>query len=97
MDCKKVRDFVMMDYLDGEIKEDLRIEVDDRTESTKKKVRDAQVEKIPLMIIIGDKEVENNTLAIRTIDGNVKFDVPLKDFIKNVKDNIDNKELTISF
>lgn len=27
MDCKKVRDFVMMDYLDGEIKEDLRIEV----------------------------------------------------------------------
>ncbi|MBS3163370.1 threonine--tRNA ligase [Candidatus Woesearchaeota archaeon] len=43
--------------------DDVRVEVDSRSESISKKVRDAQVQKIPIMITVGDKELENKTLA----------------------------------
>ncbi len=43
----------------------VRTEIDDRDEKLGKKIRDAQVAKIPYMLVIGDKEVENKTLAVR--------------------------------
>ncbi len=43
----------------------VRTEIDDRDEKLGKKIRDAQVAKIPYMLVIGDKEVENKTLALR--------------------------------
>ncbi|MFH1505780.1 MAG: threonine--tRNA ligase [archaeon] len=75
----------------------IRVEVDDRSESTSKKVRDAQVQKIPLIINIGDKEIENKTLAVRTLDGKVKFGVKVKDFIEKVEKNIAERKISISF
>ncbi len=44
---------------------DIRTEIDDRDEKLGKKIRDAQVAKIPYMLVIGDREVENRTLAVR--------------------------------
>lgn len=72
----------------------LRVDVDERTESASKKVRDAQMQKIPLMITIGDKEIENSTLAVRTLDGKVKFGVPKDEFLKKVLSNIKNRDIT---
>jgi threonyl-tRNA synthetase len=72
----------------------IRVEVDERTESTPKKVRDAQLLQIPLMITIGDKEMENHTLAVRTLDGKVKFGVSKEAFIQKMVSNIRSKSLT---
>jgi len=60
----------------------LRTEVDSRTESLNKKIRDAQLNKIPLILTIGGKERESNTLSVRTLDGKVKFGVTHEDFFK---------------
>ncbi len=43
----------------------LRVQVDDRSESTRYKVRDAQVQKIPYMLVVGDKEVEAGSVSVR--------------------------------
>lgn len=46
--------------------EEIRVEVDDRQEKTGYKIREAQLQKIPYMIVVGDKEVETNTVSVRT-------------------------------
>jgi threonyl-tRNA synthetase len=43
----------------------LRVEVDDRAERLQAKIRDAQLEKVPYMVVVGDKEVEQGQLAVR--------------------------------
>ncbi|MDK7272583.1 His/Gly/Thr/Pro-type tRNA ligase C-terminal domain-containing protein, partial [Actinotignum schaalii] len=45
--------------------EGLRIEVDDRNEKMGYKIREAQMQKIPYQIVVGDKEVENNEVNVR--------------------------------
>ena len=52
---------------------DLRVEVDDRAESLNKKVREAQLNQIPLILTIGGKEKESGNLAVRTLDGPVSY------------------------
>ncbi|MGD2038320.1 MAG: threonine--tRNA ligase, partial [Desulfobacterales bacterium] len=47
---------------------DLRVEIDDRAESLNKKVREAQLNQIPLILTVGGKEKESGTLAVRTLD-----------------------------
>ncbi|MFH1972249.1 MAG: threonine--tRNA ligase [archaeon] len=74
-------------------KKGIRAEVDDRNEGISKKVRDAQMKKIPLMITIGDKEQEAKTLAVRTRDGKVKFGMDVNEFIKKVSKNIKDGSL----
>ena len=75
----------------------LRVETDLRSESMSKKVRDAQVSLIPLIITIGDKEQKANTLAIRNPNGKVKFGVKVNKFIEEIKENIENRTPTIVF
>ena len=69
----------------------LRIELDDRNESIGKKVRDAQVNKIPLAITIGDKETDNKTLAVRTLDGKVRFGVKVDEFVRETLDKVNKR------
>lgn len=76
-------------------KSNLRAELDARTETIPKKVRDAQLDHIPLMVTIGDKEVDNKTLAVRTLDGKVKFGVKPNEFLALVKSNIEERKLEI--
>jgi len=73
----------------------LRTEVDSRTESLNKKIRDAQLNKIPLILTIGGKERESNTLSVRTLDGKVKFGVTHEDFLNSVLANIRGRELEL--
>jgi len=46
----------------------IRVEIDERSESTSKKVRDAQIQKIPYILVVGDKEMESGTVNVRTRD-----------------------------
>lgn len=64
----------------------VRSELDIRTESVNKKVRDAQMKKIPLMLTVGDKEMEAGTVAVRTLDGKVKFGVKVEDLRDKIVD-----------
>ncbi|NOY69094.1 MAG: threonine--tRNA ligase [Deltaproteobacteria bacterium] len=66
----------------------LRSFIDDRTESLNKKVRGAQLNKIPLIVTLGEKEKANNTLAVRTLDGKVSYGVGRDDFINAAVSNI---------
>lgn len=75
----------------------LRAEVDDRAESVGKKVREAQLQKIPIIINIGEKEESAKTVAVRTLDNNVKFGLKIDDFLKQVKENIEKKKQAITF
>ncbi|MCF8068014.1 MAG: threonine--tRNA ligase [Desulfobacterales bacterium] len=70
----------------------LRVEVDSRTESLNRKVRDAQQMKVPLSITIGNKEKEAGTLSVRTLDGQVKYGIDHETFINTVKKHIEDKK-----
>jgi threonyl-tRNA synthetase len=71
----------------------LRVELDSRAESLGKKVRDAQVQKINYILTIGEKEVEKKTLAVRTRAGKTEFDVNIDDFVKQMQEEIEKKEI----
>lgn len=71
----------------------LRVELDERTETIGKKVREAQLQKINYIITIGDKEVETNNLAIRTRQNQVMFDVNPDEFLKQLLLEIEKMEI----
>ncbi len=62
----------------------LRCEIDTRTESLKKKIREAQLNYIPLIITMGEKEKTSSTLSVRTLDGKVRMGISMEDFLKPV-------------
>jgi len=47
----------------------LRVEVDDRNERMNAKIRDAQTQKIPYMLVVGDREIEQEAVAVRLRSG----------------------------
>ncbi|RLB83150.1 MAG: threonine--tRNA ligase [Deltaproteobacteria bacterium] len=71
----------------------LRTEVDSRTESLKKKVRDAQLNKIPLILTIGNKEKESGSLSVRTLDGKVRLGVTHEEFLTRSLSHIRERKL----
>jgi len=73
-------------------RDNIRVELDTRVESVSYKVREAQSQKIPIIIIVGEKEEKSNTVAVRTLDNKVKFNVKVKDLINRVLDNIEKKK-----
>jgi threonyl-tRNA synthetase len=73
----------------------LRTEVDGRAESLNKKIRDAQLNKIPLILTIGGKEKESGTVSVRTLDGKVKYGIPQQDFLDRVLSHIAQRKLEL--
>lgn len=81
-----------------EIREELeshkiRCDVDKRSETLKKKIRDAQLNYIPIIITIGDKEKQNKTLSVRTLDGKVRMGMAMAEFIKSVSHHVKKRIL----
>ncbi len=74
----------------------LRTEVDRRTESLNKKVRQAQLNKIPLILTCGDKELESGTLAVRTLNGKVKYGITKETFLNTVQTHIRDRKLELN-
>jgi threonyl-tRNA synthetase len=71
----------------------LRITIDERTESLNKKIRDAQLEKIPLILTIGGKEKEAETLSVRTLDGTVRYGMSRYAFLNTALAHIRKRTL----
>jgi threonyl-tRNA synthetase len=74
---------------------ELRVELDSRTESLNKKIREAQLNYIPLILTIGGKEKEAGTLSVRTLDGKVKYGVSHETFLEKVRENIQKRDLSL--
>ena len=71
----------------------IRCEVDGRNETLKKKIREAQVNYVPLILTIGDKEKEADTLSVRTLDGKVRMGLSNDDFLTPVLHHIKERTL----
>lgn len=68
----------------------IRVELDDRNEKIGYKIREAQLQKVPYMLVIGDKEVQSGAVGVRSRkDGDVGA-VSVDEFIKNIKEEIEN-------
>jgi threonyl-tRNA synthetase len=69
----------------------IRVEVDDRSERMNLKIRQAQLEKIPYMLVIGDKEVAENTVSVRRRSGEQLPAQPLNSFIAALTKEISDR------
>lgn len=72
--------------------EGFRVESDYRQEKVEYKIREAQLEKINYMLVLGDKEIDKNTVTSRTREGKVTFNIDLDNFIKDLKEEIITKK-----
>ena len=70
----------------------IRVEVDDRNEKTGYKIREAQLHKIPYMLIVGEKEVEGNTVSIRSREDGDIGAKSVEEFTKEIMEKIDSKK-----
>ena len=69
----------------------MRVEIDDRSEKIGYKIREAQLEKVPYMILVGDKDIENNTVSVRDRrEGDIGA-MSLEDFIAKAVEEIESK------
>ena len=69
----------------------IRIEIDDRSEKIGYKIREAQLEKVPYMLLVGDKDIENNTVSIRDRrDGDIGS-MSIEEFIAKITEEVNNK------
>ena len=74
-------------------KNNIRVELDDRNEKLGYRLRESQINKIPYTIILGDNEKENKTISYRLFGEQETTTLSQKDFIKLIRDEIDNKSL----
>jgi threonyl-tRNA synthetase len=64
---------------------EIRYEIDDRSESLGKKIREAEMEKVPVILIVGPKDVEADQVSVRTQEGEQKMELNgLSDFLKKI-------------
>lgn len=71
----------------------IRVEVDLRSEKIGYKIREGQLQKIPYLLILGDKELEAQSVAVRHRKEGDLGAMPLADFVKRVKTEIEKKSL----
>ena len=71
----------------------IRTELDDRSETVGYKIRSAQLEKVPYMIVIGDKEAESGVVSVRRRGEGVIGEMSLDDFIARLQKEIAEKRL----
>jgi threonyl-tRNA synthetase len=72
-------------------KEDIRVEIDGRAESLGKKIRNAELEKVPYMIVMGEKEKESGKISVRSKKDGDLGSLDPKEFSKKVKEEVKDK------
>jgi threonyl-tRNA synthetase len=77
------------------IEKDIRVEIDDRSETMQSKIRDTAHEKIPYMLIVGGREVEANTVSVRQRDGTDLGSMPFTEFLDKILEQISTKSLDL--
>lgn len=78
--CKKIKDILF--------EEDIRVEYDDSKESMGKKIRNSNIMKNPISVIIGDNERDNNLISFRKLGSEESISMSIDEFIKYVKEEI---------
>lgn len=69
----------------------VRIEIDDRSEKIGYKIREAQLEKVPYMVLVGDKDIENDAVSVRDRrDGDIGS-MSIDEFIAKIVEEVNNK------
>ena len=71
----------------------IRCEIDDRSEKIGFKIRSAQLEKVPYMLLAGDKDIENNTISVRSRKNGDEGAAALDEFLARILDEIETKAL----
>ena len=66
----------------------IRVEVDERNEKIGKKIREATLEKVPYMLVVGDRDIENGTVSVRTRSGEDKGAMNLDAFLADITEEI---------
>lgn len=75
---------------------EIRVKVDARSERMNQKIRQAQLEKIPYMLVVGDKEMADSSLSVRLRSGEQIAFSSLAEFIKVARNAIDNRTLSLT-
>jgi threonyl-tRNA synthetase len=73
----------------------IRVEIDDKSEPLGARIRDAQMQKVPYMLILGGKEEQAGTISVRARNGKDLGQIPLEKFIGDIKKEIENKIITV--
>ena len=76
---------------------DFHCEIDESNESVSKKVRQAQLDQVNYMLTVGDKEVENQTIALRTRDNVVHGEMHFAEFLEKISEEKKNRALQSPF
>jgi threonyl-tRNA synthetase len=69
----------------------LRVEIDDSGGRMQAKVRDAQLQKIPYILVLGDKDQDADAVSVRTLDGSERRGLPLDDFLAHITAEVEAK------
>lgn len=70
----------------------LRLRVKDENETVSKKIREGEIQKIPYLLVVGDKEIKNKSVRVR-IKNKDLGEMKLKKFVEKIKKEIDNKKV----
>lgn len=81
--CKEVYDIL---YSKG-----IRVELDDRAEKIGYKIREAQLQKIPYMLVLGEKEVQDDVISVRSRDDGELGQMKLDDFLSKIVEEIETR------
>ncbi|MBD3270701.1 threonine--tRNA ligase [Candidatus Peregrinibacteria bacterium] len=73
--------------------EGARVIVDDSNDSLGKRIRNAEMQKIPYMLVVGDKEIDGDNIAVRSYKTKEQFDVGKNEFIDQLKADIKERKL----
>jgi threonyl-tRNA synthetase len=65
--------------------QDIRVEIDSSSDPISGQIKRAQLERVPWMLVVGKKEVENKTITLRDLDGKQEFGLKLEDVLKRAK------------
>ena len=71
-----------------------RVEVDGRNEKIGKKIREATLEKVPYMLVVGDRDMENRTVSVRTRAGEDLGAMRLEEFSALLREKVDTRALS---
>ena len=73
----------------------IRVEIDDRAEKTGFKIREAQLQKIPYMLIVGEKEAADKTVSVRSRDNGEVGSISLEQFMSTISEEIESRKNVI--
>ena len=73
-------------------KQGVRVKIDLRNEKIGFKIREHSMQRVPYLLVIGDKELENQTIAVRTQQGEDLGSLPISEFVERLKRQIADRK-----